>query len=404
MANTDLQYLYKMREYLEQEEYIKEYNSLIDQKMNIAFEQSCQKAKENVTQAEQNISQKTNHIKANIKADISEWRIKTFIVSLLITIIAPIFLAILFSPDLPKTLMYIFVTFLWGTCICIVNHDKFSENQMTTIIILMIVCLIGAIISASAYGVSGFWQWLLAIILVTLWPIVNFFFLKPLIWLSILTIILTFFTSLLAYFIDAEDTENEDVSNHNDIIEAKAQYEQACEVYQITRKRNYPILQAEFQKRKKNPNVYANEKKAMQSIIPANLQNLDLINKLIWCIEQRYANDIVSARNWYLQQAYNQAMLKKLDIVADECRAIRQIAARAAADAAAAHKAVLTALNENTNAINKQSDAMNKEFGKLNKTAERGVKAAERGANAAEKGARAAEEGATYSRRNWLDS
>ena len=114
---------------------------------------------------------------------------------------------------------------------------------------------------------------------------------------------------------------------------------------------------------------YSQDKRALVSVIPANLQTLDMVNKLIWCIENRYADTIVQARNWYLQQEHNAVMMQQLNGVAKKVGDIEKIQKEAAAEAAMAHQAILGAINNQTSAINKQTSSMNKQMDKLNKTA-----------------------------------
>ena len=63
-----------------------------------------------------------------------------------------------------------------------------------------------------------------------------------------------------------------------------------------------------------------------------------MVNKLIWCIENRYADTIVQARNWYLQQEQNAAMMNQLNGVAKKLGDIEKIQKEAAAEAAMAHQ------------------------------------------------------------------
>ncbi len=118
----------------------------------------------------------------------------------------------------------------------------------------------------------------------------------------------------------------------------------------------------------------------MLPVIPQQFQNFDMVNKLIWCIEQRYAYDIVSARNWYLQQEHNAAMQQKMNNIANEVRRSNNIAAQAAADARAAHAEAMKAMN-----------ALNKNVEKSNKLAEKGNQIARDNAAANQKAADYAE-------------
>ena len=397
MANTDLQYLYKMRELLEREEYVKNYNAQVIQNLNTAVNITTSQQLEQKNKAQkyyENLKDQKFNTLNKRKRDII-----LLIYWLAIGLLS--LLAVSISSNINRSLIFILCTTLWASVIMIIILIG-SEKGVSPLMLLSVACVFLVISLASSNGVSGFFHWLGAIIVFITWPISNFFFMKPVIWLSVITQIVNFVSILTVNAFMDDDVENNQsdknysTANDADVISAKREFEKISKEYEEYYNHQYSLLKAEYQKALKG-DTYTKEKRAMQSIIPANLQNLDLINKLIWCIEQRYANDIVSARNWYLQQAYNQAMLNKLNAIADETRKTRQVAERAAADAAAAHRAIIAAVNENTNAINNQSQTISNDINNLKRVVGRGVQAAERGA-------KAAEEGATYSRKNWLDS
>ncbi|MBQ8528534.1 MAG: hypothetical protein IJ459_02225 [Clostridia bacterium] len=83
--------------------------------------------------------------------------------------------------------------------------------------------------------------------------------------------------------------------------------------------------------------------------IPNPLKTINMVSSLIWCIENGYARDIVGARNWYLQQERNQAMMDKLQGIAEENR-------RQAEEAARFRERVVRQMERDSEAMQKASD------------------------------------------------
>ena len=393
MANQDLQTLYQLRDALKREEYIKTFNNGIDENLKKAANTAV------TTYVTKKNAAYTKY--ARLKNEKVQGSINSAMRAALLFVLIPAaitaILIFILSSDVTKSLLHLSCTVTWALMVswfASLGTDKQNQNRgrviKTMFAVFALFFVITAII-ASMYGVSGFWRWLLAILVYAVWPIANFFFLKPVVWLSLVSLFFILCAGIAPlyenFFARTENDKKDDLRNaeqSSDVRQAKGEYDIACRAYETAYNREYERLAPSFQKLKKADN-YTQEKRALLPVVPANLQNLDMVNKLIWCIEQRYADTIVQARNWYLQQAQNMAMMQKLDGVAATLNDMKKIQQRAADEAAAAHRATLAALQEQTDAINKQTGAINKQLGKLNTTAKENAEANKQTAAAADK-------------------
>lgn len=391
MANQDLQNLYKMRDALKREEFVKSYNSTITKNHQAA----AQNRVVNYTRAKNEAYNKYQSVKESHSHGSDRDK---FINNLCITIIPFVIgfvLSVIISSNVARSLMHLFCTWVWGFalamigCVNIESGNAYKKKTVYTYLCFFIASLLGAIITASMCGVSGFWRWFGAFWLLVVWPIANFFFIGPVRWLSIISFLVAIFAGsfVITNSQKTEDDKNTDAfnaENNAEVKQAKAAYDRACAEYNTAYNAEYAKLSGEYKKLMRADN-YSQDKRALASVIPANLQTLDMVNKLIWCIENRYADTIVQARNWYLQQEQNAAMMNQLNGVAKKLGDIEKIQKEAAAEAAMAHQAILGAINNQTSAINKQTSDINKQMDKLNKTAKENAEANQKTAYYADK-------------------
>ena len=375
MANNDLQQLYKMRDLLKTEEYVTSFNKNIDQQLINAVNGSIPELVKNKDEAYkkyQNVKEKAVN---KIEGNSNFWILIIYIALVAIALLISLFQ----SSDFNASAIHILCTSIW-VLLFIMKEVFFWCDYIPIKLFAFLAFAANAILLinfVSGQGVEGFWGWLGAVIVLILWPISNFFFLGPVVWLSLVS----FFVSLIYLFASfSVMTPNADDKKANqskadqteEVKQAKAEYQRAYDTYCAAYWKQHGLIKGNYQKMKKR-DTYTAEKKAMLNVIPANLQNMDMVNKLIWCIEQRFAYDIVSARNWYVQQEHNEAMQKKMQAVANELNQANRIQAQAAAEAAEANKAILAAIEnqtyEQTKAINNQTDSMTKQMEKLNQTA-----------------------------------
>ena len=73
--------------------------------------------------------------------------------------------------------------------------------------------------------------------------------------------------------------------------------------------------------------------------IPAHLSDLSHVNSLIWAINNGYARDIVSAKNYLDRKAHEAQVMNRLSEIKREAEASRVASERAAEEAAAARAA-----------------------------------------------------------------
>ncbi len=373
MANQDLQNLYKMRDALKREEFVKSYNSTITKNHQAA-------AQNGVVAYTREKNDKYNKYQV-LKSQHTHDRDKDILKSNLLWVIIPFFavfaLILILSSDVTRSLMHLFCTWVWTSAMFFMSSldaadNKYRKTIKNTFMIIFFIMLLGAMITASMKGVSGFWRWFGAFWILVAWPISNFFFIGPVRWLSLISFFLAMINGVVTLTENSfgKDKKTDDINaeNHPEVRQAKAAYDKACAEYNAAYNAEYAKLSGEYKKMMRADN-YSQDKRALASVIPTNIQTLDMVNKLIWCIENRYADTIVQARNWYLQQEHNAAMMQQLNGVAKKLGDIEKIQKEAAEEAAMAHQAILGAINNQTSAINKQTSAMNKQMDKLNKTA-----------------------------------
>lgn len=389
MAN-DLQSLYKMRDILKREEYVRTYNEGVKQNLKksvcstIATElgrknKAYQDYQSIRSEKQKELVKKNHHVIPTVLLLIA------FAVAIIITAIV--------SKDPMYGLMYFFVTCVWGMMISFVmvagasdkqkpKNEYFIGFRKALFSIMFVACIVLSIVFASVSGAcDNFWKWLLAVVLFVVWIVANFFFIGKASWV---VLVLAICISVAIYkvwigMIYAEDSGAK--ADCDDKVRiAKAHYERTCADYDAAYNAQYAKMKDAFLKTLK-PDTSAQEKRAMLPVIPQQFQNFDMINKLIWCIEQRYAYDIVGARNWYLQQEHNAAMQQKMNNIANEVRRSNDIAAQAAADARAAHAEAMKAVNT----LNKNVEKGNKLAEKGNQIARDNVAANQKAADYAEK-------------------
>ena len=381
MAQTDLQSLYKMRDILKREEYNAKYNKTInDNLVNTVNSELPEYLKYQTARNNYNkvVSDAKN---GEIFSALAKFpNIITFIVVLVSGV-----LALLFSANPARTMTCVFATAAWSRLIdlgySLAENDKVEKSIVSkaikTHLLAFAAYTLLAIIANSVNGCSGFLAWTGAVLAFITWPIVNFFFLKPLKWLNIAVYILLAIFSISFHPEMTKEAKSKNMDGNNNVREAKMKLDNAKREYDAAYSAKYAIIKPSYTKLLK-PDTTTAEKRALVSVIPAQFQNMDMVNKLIWCIEQKYAYDIVSARNWYLQQEQNAAMMKKLNAVVASVEESNRIQAQAAREAAEAQKAALEAMK-------KQNVDMNKQMDKLNKSVKEGAEAAKETAYYAEK-------------------
>ena len=72
------------------------------------------------------------------------------------------------------------------------------------------------------------------------------------------------------------------------------------------------------------------------NVLPPNDKTTMMVNSIIWCIEQRYADNIKEAKNWLYQNKQNKEMQNKLNNMHAEVIATHQAADVASKQAQAA--------------------------------------------------------------------
>ena len=342
---TELQYLYRMRQILEYEQYAAEFNKELDKNINQVTERACLEESNNIRIADQKYLNTVN----NTKEYIYDKKLSVFVIVCLLVIAIPICASVLVSPNLAKSLTYIFVTLLWGFgFLCYFAANAGKDGTAIAFGVIAGFVAIFTIVAASNMGVHGFWRWLLAVLVASWWPVTNFFFMKPVIWISIVTAAGVFF--LLIYFQTMLENDKE-AEEYEEVIEAKHNCVIAQKTHEYAYNVRYPLIKAELQKRKKNVNAYANEKRAMQGVVPTSMQNLNEIYKIIWCIEQRYANNIVEARNWFLTQEFREKVLQRMDIMIGEIISQRNVLAHLNTEIQNLRVTVAEEVRKNTQAV-----------------------------------------------------
>lgn len=378
-----------MRDILKREEYTKAYNDGVRQNLK----KSVCSAIPNELGRKNKAFQDYQSIRSEKQKELVKKKQHVIpTVLLLIAFAVAIIITAIVSKDPMYGLMYFFVTCVWGMMISFVmvagaldkqkpKNEFFIGFRKALFSILIVVNIVLSIVFASASGAcDNFWKWLLAVVVFVAWIGANFFFIGKASWVVLVLAICVSVAIYKAwtYMIYAGDYGSK--ADCDDKVRiAKARYDQACADYDAAYNAQYAKMKDAFLKTLK-PDTTAQEKRAMLPVIPQQFQNFDMVNKLIWCIEQRYAYDIVSARNWYLQQEHNAAMQQKMNNIANEVRRSNNIAAQAAADARAAHAEAMKAMN-----------ALNKNVEKSNKLAEKGNQIARDNAAANQKAADYAE-------------
>jgi len=383
---SDLQSLYKMRDILKREEYIKAYNAGVNENLKKAVVASLGEQQRQKKDAwwYYNEAREESIRAGSVKKN-------TVIPFVIFIVIFAVMLSVTLSvcENTEYGLMYFFTTCANATLYLLMGlsenllklleknrePDHYGFKKAVYWIFLVSSLILSAVFAVSSGTLSGgFWSWVLAIIVLWLWPIANFFFVARASWWMLVVLAVMFITIIsVAIAMTSVDVNNQKVEADPNVRSAKARYDKACADYDAAYKSQYAKMKDAFFKTLK-PDTTTQEKRAMLPIIPQQFQNFDMVNKLIWCIEQKYAYDIVTARNWYLQQEHNAAMMQSMNNIAEQARRSNDIAAQAAADARIAHTEAMKAIDE-----------MNKNIQKGNKIAQSNAAANQQAADYAKK-------------------
>lgn len=392
MASQDLQSLYKIRDILKREEYIKTYNKNVNQNHINSTNNAISSL---VTR--KNMAQRGYE---NAKAKLRDGTFLTrgFIVPFVMYLVAIVALIILIGARAEENSLYYYMYLAVTVCyfsIILISSVTFateptksggktvpkdvphSGKSMLVGFLSAVGGFILALFFAGKIGVFvGFFNKVIAFVAFLFWPLTNFLCLG-----SDKTLGLIIFFVILLVDIYWAVCINKDwdktLNSSSEVKKAKEELDRCTNEYNKAYTAEFARQKPDFQKQLK-PDTYTKEKNAMVSVLPLQFQNMDMVNKLIWCIEQKYAYDIVSARNWYLQQEQNAAMMQKMQQVANQLNEANEIRRRAAEEAAAASKATIAAIEKQTKEINKQ-------MGKLNETAKENAAANKKTSELADK-------------------
>lgn len=136
-------------------------------------------------------------------------------------------------------------------------------------------------------------------------------------------------TSLLSFIIETSEEKNisSERIKHVDEYNAKKK--------ELQKKYRYEKIYADY--------TYEDVVNRYSGILPKSDINPNTVNQLIWCIENRYANDIVGAKRWLAQYAHNKKMYEAQQAhnqrMYEAQERTRKLAEEAASDAWAARKA-----------------------------------------------------------------
>ena len=367
MANNDLQQLYELRSLIREEQSIVSYNKRVNQNLVSAVNSMIPEQVSRLNNAYNNyVNIKEKQKKKRKIIDI----FKPALLQILVVGVLSV-LALIFSPNVPKTLFYIFCTAGWVSLYCLPSGIK-NNVRFIICFILPFAFAIFALCLASDAGV--FWGWIGGLLVFLIWPISNFFMLKPLIWLSIVSVV----TIGIVFFLiknncnEKNDEELETEANNNSSVQIAYQnYERVNEEYQKAYNIQYAKIKDKYIKMLK-PDTYSAKKKALQSLLPANLQTLDMVNKIIWCIEQKYAYDVVSARNWYRDQEFNEKIRDQIEAVTKRLNDLERLQKEAIQKADAQHQEIIEAYERTGVMIEEQarniSSQIDKEAGYISQS------------------------------------
>lgn len=364
--SNDLQTLYKMRDIFKKEEYVKSYNAKVNEDLRAATNARVSKEMGAKNTAYNNWN--------NAFADkISSLNLRGVIIGAIFALIG-VFLFPLIADLLCENdswgRLYCYITALWMSVITAFsfvgnhNYSEFSFNNvkinapkntkkykgLTTVIFIALI----AFYFISAIGkFDNFDSGFLGVIVMLFWPIANFFIIGKASWLMLLVVVLIFvwYIFLVGTPMGCESNASRAFSDSN-VRNLYNVYNNAVAVYNQAYNQENAKIKGQYTALLK-PDTSAQEKRALESVIPKQFQDIDTVNKWIWCIEQKYANTIVEARNWYLQQAQNAAIQQKLATVASEMRRSNEIAAQAAADAKRAHEESMRAAAKTQKSLDK---------------------------------------------------
>ena len=390
MAN-DLQALYKMRDILKREEYTKAYNDGVNENLKNSVNASLASWQGQKNSAWANY----NRVKeGKVRAAFLKKSIITPLIIFAISFVVLLLITLSVSKNVQYGLMYFFVSYASCTLYSMIGvlgqqqpgnkgYEYYSGLKTALFWIFFLTCLALSVYFAVSSGAlsGGFWRFVLAILVFVMWIFANFFFVGKASWWMLL-VLAAIYISLISVFVmmTSMGTLGSKAESDPDVRAAKARYDKACADYDAAYNSQYAKMKAAFSKMLK-PDTTTQEKRAMLPMIPQQFQNFDMVNKLIWCIEQRYAYDIVGARNWYLQQEHNAAMQQKMNSIVSEVRRSNDIAAQAAADARAAHAEAMKAMST----LNKNVEQSNKLAEKGNQIARENAAANQKAADYAEK-------------------
>ena len=407
MANKDLQTLYKMREILEREEYTVSYNRAIDDKYNKDIE---------YTMIEYDKQKKPKPpvkpspiIKDKIDIYIG---IPGFLLKILLSLVllaAYVAVTIIMKNEVSDVIfwsdsessydylgtMHVLFTSIWG-CALILFIGSCVDGVITRIVLQigsLAIGIVETIMVFNALELSGDFggkgDLILAIVLLIFWPIANFIFLFSIesikIWLLILLnfVIVMVVFAVLSFLISLIDDDDDDIGICIRIRERTEKYKkkdaekyklesesfkQKSIVFEQERKVVLENEQKEkhpaYQKLKKSDN-YSDDKKSMLGLVSSSMQNLKTINELIWCIEEMYATDIVSARQWCRQEKHFAIMEAGMRSLVSGVHNIATIQKKAVAEADKNAKAMLAAIDRQTKRIDIQTGVIRDQTKKI---------------------------------------
>ena len=371
MAGQDLQTLYKIRDILRREEYTKSYNRKVNE--------DHANAASNAISSIQNRRVTVYNAYENKKRKLTDtlYLTRLFIIPAIVYAVAIIALLFVINSSAADNkeyyYMYLCATVSYLSLFVIGSataektnkkNPKFKETLphsgkvVFTAGAVAALCFVLTIVFANKVGIfAGFFNGVIAWVAYMFWPLANFLCLgsEPSLGLTIFFVVLG---ACIHWCICAGiDWENKAESNAS-VVEVKNEYERWNNEWNKAYNAEYDKIAPRFQKLKK-PDTYTQEKRALASVLPLEFQTIDMVNKLIWCIEQKYAYDIVSARNWYLKQEQNAAMMQKMQTVINQLDEANRIQKKAAEEAAAAQRAAIAAIEKQTSTINKQMDKLN---------------------------------------------
>jgi len=289
---TELQALHNMREILNERAAIKKYNDKINKQWDDAALSKTQKEGDESRAAE-------HAYKKNLK--VQEWVVDIAHqllspVCMLILIIITNIIARALSGDDPMSGSRVIygLTAYFIICLIIGVYDDYMELSAIGSMLVGAFCLI--MYFASIANLT-FWTFLLGIVLFAVWPIAFFFFLETG-WVLLIAVVAVGGCIALSLYAADNCFDPEAAAEKNRRIKKfKAEFDRKysiwCTEYNKARSELSSTYEPKFLK-----DETENAIQKYNEYLPKEDRTLQTVTNLIWCIERRYANTIVEARQF----------------------------------------------------------------------------------------------------------